>query len=62
MSASAGLLTGCAPGLLTVLAEAGIHDGLVVDLGCGTGVWAEHLSDAGYQVVGLDISPATIER
>jgi len=57
-----GFAEDCAPGLLTVLAEAGIHDGLVVDLGCGTGVWAEHLSDAGYHVVGFDISPATIER
>lgn len=54
-------IVGCAPGLLGILADVGIHEGLVVDLGCGGGIWAEHLVQAGYQVLGLDISPAMIE-
>jgi SAM-dependent methyltransferase len=50
-----------APGLLEILARNGIHDGLVVDLGCGSGLWARELIDAGYQVLGIDISEAMIE-
>jgi SAM-dependent methyltransferase len=29
---------------------------LVVDAGCGSGVWARELTDRGYQVLGIDIS------
>lgn len=56
-----GLATGLAPGLLTLLSDAGIAEGRVVDLGCGAGVWAERVSRAGYQAVGIDISQAMIE-
>ena len=31
-----------------------------MDLGCGSGLWARELSDAGYDVLGVDISPAMI--
>jgi len=55
------LANGSAAGLLTILRHAGINHGLVVDLGCGSGIWAEHLVRAGYSVVGLDISPAMIQ-
>ena len=48
-----------AAGLLEILREAGTS-GLVVDLGCGSGIWAEQLSRAGYDVFGVDISPAMI--
>lgn len=51
---------GSAPGLLGILRRAGINDGLVVDLGCGSGIWARHLIDAGYEVIGVDPSPAMI--
>ena len=39
----------------------GMHDGLVVDLGCGSGLWARKLVDTGYRVLGIDISEAMIE-
>jgi SAM-dependent methyltransferase len=45
-----------APGLLRRLRRAGIRDGLVVDLGCGSGIWARALLDAGYDVLGVDVS------
>ena len=50
-----------APGLLEMLRQGGIASGLVVDLGCGSGLWARELADAGYDVLGLDISAAMIE-
>jgi SAM-dependent methyltransferase len=49
-----------APGLLSAFKQAGIDDGPVVDLGCGSGIWARHLVDAGYDVTGIDLSPAMI--
>jgi SAM-dependent methyltransferase len=49
-----------APGLLSILARSGIHRGLVVDLGCGSGVWAAELIRAGYRVLGIDISEPMI--
>ena len=45
-----------APGLLRRLRRAGIDDGLVVDLGCGSGIWARTLTYAGYDVLGVDQS------
>lgn len=50
-----------APGLLKMLRQSGITSGLVVDLGCGSGIWARELSQAGYDLVGIDISPAMID-
>jgi len=49
-----------APGILGILAESGIRGGLVVDLGCGSGLLARELLDAGYHVLGIDISEAMI--
>lgn len=50
-----------APGILKILDHRGINDGLVVDLGCGSGLWARELVDAGYRVFGIDVSEAMIE-
>ncbi len=50
-----------APGILGLLRENGIAEGLVVDLGCGSGLWARELLRAGYRVLGIDISEAMIE-
>lgn len=49
-----------APALLSILREHRITRGLVVDLGCGSGIVAEKLSRAGYQVLGVDVSSAFI--
>ena len=49
-----------APGLLRRLRRAGVRGGLVVDLGCGSGIWARALLDAGYEVLGVDVSPALL--
>jgi ribosomal protein L11 methylase PrmA len=40
-----GFAKNASPGLLKLLRERGIHSGLVVDLGCGSGIWARHLQD-----------------
>jgi SAM-dependent methyltransferase len=49
-----------APGLLATLAEQGIRDGQLVDLGCGTGLWAAAAARAGYDVLGIDISASML--
>jgi SAM-dependent methyltransferase len=49
-----------APGLLRILRRNGVGEGLIVDLGCGSGRWAAELNRAGYQVVGVDQSAAMI--
>lgn len=56
-----GFARGAAPGLLNYLRQSGIVDGRIVDLGCGSGIWARELAGAGYQVVGVDISSDMIE-
>ncbi|HEY6690294.1 MAG TPA: class I SAM-dependent methyltransferase [Rubrobacter sp.] len=52
---------GAAAGIMEILDRNGIRDGLVVDLGCGSGLWARELVEAGYRVLGIDISEAMIE-
>ena len=49
-----------APGLLRILKTNGITKGRIVDLGCGSGRWASELNRAGYDVLGVDQSPAMI--
>lgn len=49
-----------APGILEILAQNNIHHGLVVDLGCGSGLSALELTKSHYQVLGIDISEAMI--
>ncbi len=43
-------------GLLARLKTEGIREGFVVDLGCGSGIWARRLLNAGYSVLGIDAS------
>lgn len=47
--------------LLARLDGAGHRSGLVVDLGCGSGILAGRLTAAGYDVLGVDISPGMLE-
>ena len=48
------------PGLLRLLATHSIKDGRVLDLGCGSGIWAAALVNVGYEVLGIDFSPDMI--
>jgi SAM-dependent methyltransferase len=48
--------------LIEELASSGHKKGRVVDIGCGSGILARALVDAGYEVLGLDISAAMIEQ
>src|SRR5262249_47428044 len=43
-----------------LLRQRGVLEGLVVDLGCGTGLWAYELVQAGYTVLGIDFSAAML--
>ncbi|MDJ0724202.1 MAG: class I SAM-dependent methyltransferase [Prochloraceae cyanobacterium] len=49
-----------APGILEILAKNEVKDGLIVDLGCGTGLSAREFVKAGYEVLGIDISEGAI--
>ncbi|MEL7037364.1 MAG: class I SAM-dependent methyltransferase [Cyanobacteria bacterium J06592_8] len=42
--------------LLNVLQQQGIKQGLIVDLGCGSGIFSQRVYAAGYEVFGIDIS------
>ncbi len=57
-----GFARAAAPGVLEILAAAGVRSGRVVDLGCGSGIWAERLVERGYAVQGIDISEAMIRK
>ncbi len=48
------------PVLLEELSQRGVKDGLVIDLGCGSGILSRVMSEAGYDVLGIDISSAMI--
>jgi len=51
---------GVAPELLKIFHRHGITDGLVIDLGCGSGIWAAELIRSGFEVLGVDQSEAMI--
>lgn len=44
-----------------LLAEQGVEQGLVLDLGCGTGSLTELLAEAGYDMIGVDCSEDMLE-
>jgi SAM-dependent methyltransferase len=46
--------------LLAELGASGIRSGTFVDLGCGTGILARRMLDAGFDVLGADISPSML--
>lgn len=47
--------------LLTALRRQGLSGGLVIDLGCGSGILSQVMADAGYAVLGIDLSTAMVE-
>lgn len=51
----------CAPGILRLLEPVRARNGLVVELGCGSGLLTRHLVDAGHRVVATDGSSAMVD-
>ena len=50
------------PGVVDLLRDRGLAPGArVLDVGCGSGLLARKLQDAGFEVLGVDASPAMIE-
>jgi SAM-dependent methyltransferase len=49
------------PGITSHLRDAGLRRGLIVDLGCGSGILARYLLDKGYQILGVDPSAAMLQ-
>jgi SAM-dependent methyltransferase len=52
---------GCAPGIIDLLQPVRERDGLVLELGCGSGLLTRHLLDAGHRVVATDASSAMLD-
>lgn len=50
----------CAPGILALLEPVLDRGGLVLELGCGSGLLTRHLVDAGHRVIATDASPAML--
>ena len=50
-----------APGILALLEPVRERGGLVVELGCGSGLLTRHLLDAGHRVVATDASSAMLD-
>src|SRR3974390_825610 len=46
----------CAPSLLRILEPIRRRDGVVVELGCGSGLLTAHLTGAGHRVLATDAS------
>jgi SAM-dependent methyltransferase len=51
----------CAPGILKLLLPVLARRGLVLELGCGSGLLTRYLVDAGHRVIATDASPAMLE-
>lgn len=47
--------------IVELLKEYGVNEGLVLDLGCGTGTLTELLAEAGYDMIGVDVSEEMLE-
>ena len=51
----------CAPGILALLEPVRIRHGLVLEIGCGSGLLTTRLVEAGHRVIATDASPAMLE-
>lgn len=47
--------------LTGLLKEHGVEDGLLLDLGCGTGTLTRMLADQGYDMIGVDLADEMLE-
>jgi len=47
--------------LISLLKEYEVEDGLILDMGCGTGSMTELLAEAGYDMIGIDNSEEMLE-
>ena len=52
---------GCAPDLIELLEPVRERDGLVLEIGCGSGLLTRYLVEAGCRVLATDASPAMLE-
>jgi SAM-dependent methyltransferase len=50
-----------APGVLSLLASVKERGGLVVEIGCGSGLLTRYLIDAGHRLIATDASPAMLD-
>ncbi|MBV8304947.1 MAG: class I SAM-dependent methyltransferase [Acidimicrobiia bacterium] len=50
-----------APGIIALLEPVRERDGLVLELGCGSGLLTRHLLDAGHRVIATDASAAMLD-
>src|SRR2546423_7064466 len=51
----------CAPGIVALLEPVRERGGLVLEVGCGSGLLTRHLVDAGHRVLATDGSSAMVE-
>lgn len=51
----------CAPGILALLEDVRARQGLVLEIGCGSGLLTKHLVEAGHRVIATDASPAMLD-
>src|SRR5581483_12144677 len=51
----------CAPGILALLEPVRERGGLVLEVGCGSGLLTRHLVEAGHRVIATDASPAMVD-
>lgn len=51
----------CAPGIIALLEPVRKRDGVVLELGCGSGLLTRHLVDAGHRVMATDASSAMLD-
>jgi SAM-dependent methyltransferase len=51
----------CAPGILALLENVQARQGLVLEIGCGSGLLTKRLVEAGHRVIATDASPAMLD-
>ena len=51
----------CAPAIIDLLTSVRECDGLVVEIGCGSGLLTRHLVEAGHRVIATDASTAMLD-